>query len=242
MLDIAYCSDKGERNYNEDSVCILQGENGYFFVLCDGLGGHGGGDVASNLVTHCANGVFHANSLDSETLLTQTVSVAQEELFQYQMQHHKESQCKTTIAMLSIQESRARWAHVGDSRVYVFQKHKLLTRTLDHSVPQMLVMQGEIKEKDIRHHEDRNRLIRVMGADREPPSIPISEPLGLKSPMAFLLCSDGYWEWILEKEMTTHLKTAKNAQDWLDCMTATVKKRGAGQGMDNFSAIGVIYR
>lgn len=71
---------------------------------------------------------------------------------------------KTTMVLLLISGNRAYWGHIGDSRLYYFKKNKMITRTLDHSVPQMLVNTGEIKEKDIRGHEDRSRLLRVVGS------------------------------------------------------------------------------
>ena len=70
---------------------------------------------------------------------------------------------KTTVVVLHIKNKNARWAHVGDSRLYFFKNKKLIERTLDHSVPQNLVVCKEIKEKDIRYHADRNRLLRVLG-------------------------------------------------------------------------------
>lgn len=69
------------------------------------------------------------------------------------------------------------WGHVGDSRLYYFKNGKIVKRTLDHSVPQMLVARGEIDEKEIRHHPDRNRLVRVMGMEWDEPKYQVSEPM-----------------------------------------------------------------
>ena len=117
---------------------------------------------------------------------------------------------------------------------------KTTTRTLDHSVPQMLVLTKEIKEKEIRNHPDRNRLLRVLGVSGDTPRFELSEIQKRKKQQAFLLCTDGFWELILEKEMWQCLKNAKTAQKWLEQMEEIICRRGEGQDMDNFSAIGVL--
>lgn len=84
---------------------------------------------------------------------------SQNQLLEKQRQEHKESGMKTTLTCLEIKDEKAKFSYVGDSRIYWFEKNKYKLRTKDHSVPQMLVNSGAIKEKDIRHHEDRSRLL-----------------------------------------------------------------------------------
>ena len=131
------------------------------------------------------------------------------------------------------------WGHIGDSRLYYFQNEKLIGRTLDHSVPQMLVASGQIKEKQIRSHSDRNRLLRVLGLDWDCPKYQVAEPEEFQGRQEFLLCSDGFWELIDEKKMRHCLKKAKNPAHWLDMMEETVRKNGSRKDMDNYSAVAV---
>jgi len=77
-------------------------------------------------------------------------------------------------------------------------------RTLDHSVPQLLVKSGRIKEKEIRKHPDRNRLLKVMGVVWASPEYEKSRVITLNGKEAFLLCSDGFWELIEEKKMARY--------------------------------------
>ena len=65
----------------------------------------------------------------------------------------------------------------------------------------MLVAAGEIDEKEIRHHPDRNRLVRVMGMEWDEPKYQVSEPMPEEPGQAFLLCSDGFWENIEEEQI-----------------------------------------
>ncbi len=239
MITYSFLSEPGERAKNEDSITICTGDNGNLFVLCDGLGGHGSGEVASNAATEAAKAVFYSQTLAADVLLTLCVESAQREIYKIQQQAQRFDACKTTITLLLIKDNIAHWAHVGDSRIYMFHKNKIISRTLDHSVPQMLVMQGEIKEKDIRFHEDRNRLIRVLGNDELPPKIDFANPVSLLPNTAFLLCSDGFWEWLDEKEMIKCLKKSKEVNTWVSLMREIVVKTGRGNNMDNFSAIAV---
>lgn len=116
----------------------------------------------------------------------------------------------------------------------------MLLRSSDHSIPQYLVNIGEIKERDIRHHPDRNKLLRVMGSEWETLRY---QRLKLEEPEcgdAFLLCTDGFWEWIEEKDMERFLKRASCSEEWLNMMKGFIYARGRGNRMDNLSAIAVM--
>ena len=147
---------------------------------------------------------------------------------------------KTTTTLLVVEGNRIRWGHIGDSRLYVFKKGKYKKRTMDHSVPQMLVLAHEIKEKEIRNHPDRNKLLRVMGIEWGYSKYDISAEEKRKEGYSFLLCSDGFWELIDEKQMSATLKESENATEWIEKMSVIVKKSGEGKNMDNFSAIALI--
>ena len=142
--------------------------------------------------------------------------------------------------MLAVNEQMVRWGYIGDSRLYYFRKNRIVTRTLDHSVPQMLVNAGKLKEKHIRHHEDRNKLLRVLGTRYDSVKYVIESAVQREEKQAFLLCSDGFWECIEEKQMTKFLKKSHSAQEWLDLMTEEVLKNGRGTNMDNYSAVAII--
>ena len=149
---------------------------------------------------------------------------------------------KTTVACLTLSGDSARFAHVGDSRIYYFERFKYIVRSQDHSVPQMLVNRGDIREKDIRHHEDRSRLLRVMGTEWDAPKYQVVEGISLTRRSSFLLCSDGFWELIDEKMMCKTLRKADSPEKWLSDMEKIVLENGKGTTMDNYSAIAVFVR
>ena len=238
-LTITYStlSSKGGRAVNEDylDVSIMPDRQG--FILCDGLGGHGCGDAASRLVVGKVR-----EALEDSRSLEESILYAQGELILKQKQENEEASMKTTVTVLAIQGNTARFAHVGDSRVYCFEKARYVLRSQDHSVPQMLVKRGEIREKDIRHHEDRNRLLRVMGVEWENPKYEVSDSISITSRTSFLLCSYGFWELIEERQMCKALKKSRTPEEWLQNMERVVLENGRGTNMDNYSAIAVFIR
>lgn len=235
-ITYAFVSNKGSREINEDCVKIAQAGNHYSFVLCDGLGGHDKGEVASAFVADYMVKELVSKTVSEENMCA-IVFEAQEQLLKKQKELFLSSEMKTTAVMLSVDDSDALWGHVGDSRLYYFKNKRLKEHTLDHSVPQMLVFAGEIKDKDIRFHPDRNRLLKVMGAEWSRNECEVDKEIKLEKNQAFLLCSDGFWELINEKEMTKALKKSKNVEQWLEEMETIVKNNGKGKNMDNYSAI-----
>lgn len=231
-------TDKGKRELNEDYIGMTNRDGRYLFVLADGLGGHGKGEVASQLVVE--NVIQYYTQQSSIPSIEDCIEYAQKQLLMRQRAEGDKEGMKTTIVVLELADGMARWAHVGDSRLYRFHKNHVVQRTLDHSVPQMLVASGEIKEKEIRGHEDRNRLLRVMGVEWNRPMYEVSDWVPIKKCQAFLLCTDGFWELIEEKQMEKLLKKPKSLDVWVEEMVHTIRQNGAGIDMDNFSAIAVL--
>ena len=238
MITYHLLSNQGDRGNNEDNVGMYQREQEYCFVLADGLGGHGKGELASQLGVESSIKIFAVKGAGQESM-DLSFKDAQKSILEKQSVDITARDMKTTLVILHIGERKIWWGHIGDSRLYYFQNNKLIQRTLDHSVPQMLVAAGEIKEEEIRGHADRNRLLRVMGSEWDHPRYQLAPPVERTGQEAFLLCSDGFWEWIEEKPMQATLKKAGSPAEWLEHMRKTVQKNGTGKGMDNYSAIAV---
>ena len=241
MITYKLLTNQGNRSNNEDSIGSFQLENSYCFVLADGLGGHGKGEVASEFVVGNVISIFGEKGLQDE-FLEKALQDSQDNLLEMQIEANEKNGMKTTAVIFSIDQEKAIWGHVGDSRLYYFEQSKVIKRTLDHSVPQMLCATGEIKDKDIRNHPDRNRLLKVMGIEWDRPKYEISEPVEVKQGQSFLLCSDGFWELIDENKMCSCLKKAKNVEEWILEMEKIVLKNGKNVNMDNYSAIGIWIR
>ena len=239
MIDYAYATSEGEREINEDSLKIVKkDENNYCFLLADGLGGHGLGDAASRTAVNNSEEIYLAYPED-ENIISMLFESAQRRVLFEQEERRARSAMKTTLSVLTVSGKTARWGHIGDTRVYCFKPDGTYTRTLDHSVPQMLVDMGRISEDQIRYHPDRNRLLRVIGEEWSALSYQVAEPVELCSGTAFLLCSDGFWEHITENEMISALRPSASAEEWLEKMRSVVTANGKGRDADNYSAIAV---
>lgn len=239
MIEHALRSEIGEKERNEDAVNKFTNPplSTYGFVLADGLGGHGNGDIASNFVVDCVGAAITNTTSFEGLFLDECFDTAQEMLMEEKDERGLAS-IKTTMVVLLISDNIAQWGYVGDSRLYHFRNGKQLSRTIDHSVPQMLALSGQIKEKDIRHHPDRSMLLRAMGSEWDMPQYEIPQRgIKVQKGDSFLLCTDGFWEWIDEKTIIKILKKGLPPYEALNEMFKEVKANGTGKGMDNYSAI-----
>ena len=130
---------------------------------------------------------------------------------------------------------RAVWAHVGDSRLYRFSGDTLTQVTRDHSVSYMKYLGGEISRMDVYHDDDRPRLLRTLG--REPCRPEAAECVPAEGD-AFLLCSDGFWEYVYQEEILADLLKAETPEQWAKLMLLRHIRR-TPPGNDNFSLITV---
>lgn len=230
----AFCyTNQGGREHNEDSVRCCAGEDRGIFVLADGLGGHGCGEVASALAADVLYDGIAAGNPDTGGLC----ALFQEANAAILRQHAVPGQedMKTTAAALSITPGRAVWGHIGDSRLYRFSGNTLVQATRDHSVTYMKYLGGEISYMDICHDDDRSSLLRVLGRDPCKPEAAQSEAAPGD---AYLLCSDGFWEYVYREEILADLLKAETPQTWAESMLLRHIRR-VPEGNDNFSLITV---
>lgn len=238
-LDCAHITRIGNRECNEDAYTIAENNSGSLFVVADGLGGHGQGEVASQIAVDVFKSSFEAGIADNDMFLSDTMQAAQDTIMEEQKKRKARTEMKTTCAALFIAGDVCRIGFVGDTRVYVFARNKVIKRTVDHSVPQMLAISGDIRERKIRKHPDRNRLLRVMGIAWDNPQYELLDAIPLNECTAFLLCSDGFWEHCTKKKMCALMKKSRDAAQWVRLMAQEVEKRGRGKDMDNYTAIAV---
>lgn len=236
MLKYAFISDKGGRSINEDAIKVATANGNLCFVVCDGLGGHMLGDVASKTVVNSfSDQLFFAEDLSG--FLKHAFRNAQQQVTEQQKQRNAQGEMKTTAVVLATDGVTAYVGHVGDSRFYAFRRDGSYVRTLDHSVAQALVESQRISEAEIRNHPSRSMLMKVIGEKYDETLCQLQDPFPLTSFDAYLLCTDGFWELIREEEMAAQLATSATPQQWLDRMVQIVKQNGAAHKMDNYSAI-----
>ncbi|MCI8550764.1 MAG: serine/threonine-protein phosphatase [Lachnospiraceae bacterium] len=230
----ADCSSSGGRSCNEDTAGYMEIKGNYLAAVADGLGGHGGGKEASGLVVRSFFEKFREQPEITEENLMRLMEEANGEVRKQQTESKK---MKTTFVGFLCNGYCWACVHVGDSRLYWFQNGILKFRTLDHSVSQMAALAGEISDRGIRFHADRNRVLRALGgSELVRPDIFISG--GQPENSAFLLCTDGFWENVWEEEMAADLVKSETPEDWLSYMLARIGGR-INQNCDNLSAVAV---
>lgn len=228
-------SDIGNRKENEDTAELYVYKRNMVAVVADGLGGQGDGKAASELVCRHLLKCGAQDEFVSRDALSSAFAEANEALLKKQK---NSLHMKTTAVCLCIQENRAIWAHIGDSRLYHFYNGELCEYTLDHSVSQLAVTLGEICRRDIPKHPGRSRLYHAMGTEGEEPEI--HEPVRMeRGRHAFLLCSDGFWEYLTDQEIMDELRNSGTAKEWVLLLRERIQGR-CGENHDNNSAIAVI--
>ena len=225
-------TDKGGRNNNEDSVGIAEG----VFVLADGLGGFAKGEVASGkAVEYILNNTVGLNKIDND-MMHSIITRVNREIYDNRIEN-----MATTIVAAYVHNGLFNYFNVGDSRMYFFRDSGILLQSKDHSITQACVDMGEIKPEQMRFHPDRNMLTKALGLKADIHISQKFEPIPIRRNDAFLMCSDGFWEYVYEKEMIECLKKSDTPQQWIDRMLKIVNKR-IKPGNDNISAIGVFIR
>lgn len=237
-IKFAKFTSNGGRAVNEDFLLVSEKKSRAIAAVADGLGGHGMGDVASKLVCETAEACFDAQT-DNAGLTEIIFQSCQEALFARQKELKVNGKMRTTLNILLADENSICWSHIGDSRTYYFKDKNLVKRTFDHSVPQMLAAAGQISESEIRFHEDRNRLLKVLGVEGQKPAFEIESPLKNEGNQQFLLCSDGFWELISEEQILLCLDEAEEPKLWLDNMVELVTRNSKGRSTDNITAVAV---
>lgn len=234
----ASATNVGTRAVNEDCLAALERDGRALFVVCDGLGGHGMGQEAARLATDVFEEEFREKS-GAEFGLAAAFDRAQEAVLGAQARLGLANQMKTTATALYYDGARFSYGHVGDTRLYLYRRGRLRARTLDHSVSQMLVFSGALKDSEIRSHPDRSRLLRVLGDKWDSPKYEMSGPRAARRGMGFLICTDGLWEFVGDPRP----ETGQDAQAWLGAVLARFGAESKGKDeIDNYSAIAVLMR
>ena len=175
-------------------ICLSAPEHGTaLLVVGDGVGGHGGGRIASQKVTELARELWderHGIMPDPARDLVTFCRKAHDQINEEGAKRGLSP--RTTIVALYLTPARAYWVHSGDTRLYRFRAGQLLERTEDHSVLQILVKRGMVAEKDMGTHPDQGMLLQSLGGEEYRP--PAHGMADVFSEDGFLLCTDGFWE------------------------------------------------
>lgn len=225
------------RQANEDSCGFATVPNGELFVVCDGMGGHVGGATASRIAVEQIIQYFKAQRYPNiYQALHDALCRAN---FQIIGAANAEPSLKgmgTTACIVLFDGNDAYIAHVGDSRIYLYegQKNRLFRITKDHSFVQSLVDMGQLDDREAEHHPRKNVIMKALGTKEElKPEVYMSPVQPAKGDM-FLICSDGLSGMVDDDGIEAILSTDQSIeQKVLDLVT---NANVPGKGLDNITA------
>ncbi len=234
MLDFDSVSVCGEKQNNHDSMGITEEVHCTCFALADGKENR----ATSSLAISTLLADFKEQSDITTSTLPKFLEHIQEKLTQFQQEDL--SPGGTAMAVLLTDGELAVWAHIGDCRIYQLQDKLLYEITPDHSDAYSRYEAGEIRYPKIRTDRLRNHLRHLLGLDQNfKPDF--SKPFVVRKNDSFLLCTDGFWENIHERQIEKTLRRSKDAKDWLSRMQKIVEKNRANHKytkvLDDYSAI-----
>ncbi len=225
------------RKVNQDYF-LTSREQPYLFVLCDGMGGHSSGDVASRTAAESIKTYVHLQStmdLDenkAEKLLKNAVSYANNVV------HTRAKTCEnftgmgTTTDVCLLDFDKLYIVHVGDSRVYRLRQGVLSQLTKDHSLVDEMVQKGVITEEEAKTHPDKNIITRAVGTNPTVDIDFINEDL-LPDDI-LLMCSDGLSYLISDFEKNRLLISAEDPVEVVNRLVTLANQNG---GRDNITAV-----
>ena len=240
QLEVAVLSNPGGRGVNEDACGFWTGDGGCFCVVSDGAGGHGGGDVASKLAVRVILTHFQEAPFCTGEEIDFALKAAHRAIVDQQKTRDALAKMRATATVLAIDtvHHTAVWGHVGDTRLYLFRDGRVAVQTKDHSVVQKMVDAGYLTQDALRDSLQRSRLFAALGHEEDCAATIEAAPFALQPGDAFLLCTDGFWEYVKEPAMAAALARHRTPADWLRDMERDVVGNG-GREQDNFSAVAV---
>jgi protein phosphatase len=200
------CDVGSKRKNNEDYTLNIESMG--LSIVCDGMGGHAAGEVASKMCAESLAKFFkdHQSELNAlgelsnkenrkkvKVLISKAIELANQEVYQFATKNEKTQGMGTTLAMNLVLGDYTFVAHVGDSRVYLFREGKLHQVTEDHSFVNEMVKKGIISKEKAEVHPERNRITRAIGV--APSVVPDVLGMELEDGDCYLLCSDGLSEY-----------------------------------------------
>jgi serine/threonine protein phosphatase PrpC len=228
---------KGDRDYQQDQVCLISHPSAkgcILAVLADGMGGRSGGRKASDQVMMTAKQLFdrYSAKTDDPTFMLRQLVLEAHMVIKLTAISSEEEPHSTIAVFLINPDGSCYWAHAGDSRIYHFHGDQLVNRTKDHSYVQTLVDRGELTPAQANVHPKSNILMGCLGTQADPP-IDSHSITKLQPGDTLMSCSDGVWHYFTEPELGSVLATLP-PRDASEFLINKARNRARGGG-DNLS-------
>ncbi len=234
-----YLTDTGKvRTHNEDSVTILKNANNeYLMIVCDGMGGHRKGEVASSMAITALGSRFNkissiGSKLDAVNWLNDSVNEINKNILEYASNNPDSAGMGTTIVIALLTHDYLIFGNIGDSSGFVLKKGKVHKVTKDHTLVNLLVQAGNLTEEEARFHPKRNVLMKALGAANTI-ELDIFDIVDMTVVDAILLCSDGLTNMLTNEQIEKVLNDKELEIE--EKVSKLIRKCNARGGTDNIS-------
>lgn len=240
-MKIVAKTDKGlVRSSNQDAYAVgeLPGEVAWA-VVCDGMGGEAGGNIASALavkvISEKITSAYNEKMRDAsiKNLLDSAICAANIEVYDMAYSRPDLQGMGTTVVAVIVRDKTAFIAHAGDSRAYIVSGETIQQITTDHSLVQNMVDRGEITAEQAQHHPKKNLITRAVGVEKRI-DIDFSE-IDLNDNDTLILCTDGLSNFVTNKEMIDDIKDGQYYA-FADRLVKRANKNGGG---DNITVVAI---
>ncbi|MBI3777450.1 MAG: serine/threonine-protein phosphatase [Gammaproteobacteria bacterium] len=229
---------RGARRVNEDRIGYAERDNAVLMAVADGLGGHRGGDIAAEILVqtllHSFQTLRHPVVQRPSVFLALGILQAHHAIVARGQDSQPPIEPRTTCVACLVQNGYAYWAHVGDSRLYLFRQNRFLLRTQDHTTIEELHQGGLLTEKEMLEHPQKSHLLNCLGAATKP-TISMSEETLLQPGDVLLACTDGLWEALAPEEIERYMGAKALDEAVEEMLYSAVRKKR--HGCDNVSAV-----
>ena len=233
----------GGRKVNQDRLAYSYSKDVLLMVIADGMGGHARGELAAEIAVNTITNRFQQEAVRGylrkpKEFLESAIHSAHRAIVAFADEHNMLECPRTTVVACIVQNDKAWWAHVGDSRLYVCREGQLATTTLDHSRVQQLIDAGVITAEQAAVHPDRNKIYNCVGGVL-PPGISHSDGWDMRVGDSILMSTDGFWAQINSSYIA--LKLQRENIVTLVPKLMEEAERKAGTESDNLSVIGLTW-
>lgn len=239
MLNVFSKTDIGKvRKVNQDAVKTeVISESLAWSVVCDGMGGQAGGDVASNMAVIMISKFLSDNLSELKTsdeiksVIYEAVSSANDAIYLKSQKDKNLNSMGTTVIVCVVNSGRLYVAHMGDSRAYLISDHKISQITTDHSMVQEMLNNGKLTVEEARNHPQKNIITRALGIGSEI-NLEYNIIESVKRGDIILSCTDGLTNTVQEQDIYNICKKCNDKGEAVDKLISAGNKNG---GNDNIT-------
>ncbi len=237
-MEIQYLVDQGlKRRNNQDFAATYTNQLGYTLaIIADGMGGHLAGDVASKMAVEELGQRFSQSSLqqveEASKWFIQNLQTENQRIYAKGQEDPAYYGMGTTVVAAIIFPEEFVLAHVGDSRAYLVKDGHLRQITVDHSLVQELVNEGEITPAQAKVHPQKNVVTRSVGM---PGTLEVDvSSLKVTGTEKLLLCSDGLTNMVNDEDIEQVLTSDQTTTEKVTALVAAANDNG---GLDNITVL-----